>query len=109
MRCCYYSVIAVLCGFCHAIAVWNCCPQQLQQGFIERFVLIQDRVFFIDGPSGTGKSFLYNLLLAYVWALAQLTLEGSVRLIWRRYSNGALHLLGRLKHSNVTLQLGEGG
>ena len=48
------------------MAVLNCC--KLQQGYTEGVVLIQDRVFFIDGPAGTGKSFLYNLLLAYVRA-----------------------------------------
>ena len=38
-----------------------------------------------------------------------LTFRHVDALVWRRYSNVALHLLGCLKHSNVTLQLGESG
>lgn len=26
----------------------------------------ESRLFFVDGPGGTGKSFLYNVLLTYV-------------------------------------------
>lgn len=40
-------------------------------------MLIQDRVFFIDSPAGTGKSFLYNLLLAYVRAAEGIALASS--------------------------------
>ena len=31
-------------------------------------------MFFVDGPAGTGKSFVYNLLLAYVRAQENIAL-----------------------------------
>lgn len=34
-------------------------------------------MFFIDGPAGTGKSFLYNLLLAYVRAAEGIALASA--------------------------------
>lgn len=53
-----------------------------------------ERVFFVDGPGGTGKTFLYNLLLAKVRS------EGEIALAVA--SSGIAALLldgGRTAHS----------
>lgn len=58
----------------------------------------QDRVFFVDGPGGTGKTFLYSLLLAYVRAQGKVALSVA--------SSGIAALLmegGRTAHSRFKI------
>lgn len=44
------------------------------QHTLSKFVHLQNNVFFVDGPGGTGKTFLYKALLAHVRALGHIAL-----------------------------------
>ena len=61
---------------------------------------LQDRLFFVDGPGGTGKTFLYKLLLAHV------RMEGHIALCVAS-SGIAAQLMpgGRTAHSRFKLPL----
>ena len=50
------------------LKIYNCIMEAISDSSIEQ------RAFFVDGPGGTGKTFLYNTLLAKVRSQAHIPL-----------------------------------
>ena len=76
------------------LAIFNCIIAAINQPDIEQ------RAFFIDGPGGTGKTFLYNTLLAKIRSQGQIALAKA--------SSGIAALLlqgGRTVHSRMKVPI----
>ena len=67
---------------------------------MSHLLVVQDRLFFIDGPSGTGNTFVYTLLLG--------TVHSQGNKIITVASSGLAALLmpgGRTAHSHLGIRI----